>query len=207
VYSMVFTYSALGVAALIRTTDHSLGDARRYLDAGAAGLLVPHVADAAEAEAVFPHLLHPPRGDRGMGFASRAGRWGTLEGGRDEYRRFGEEEVVRVAMIEDLRAVEGIDAILKTDGLDACFVGPSDMALSMIGRPAEDVAAAVDRAVEASVAAGKPVGTVVKDADDARRRVQQGCSYVVVGNDTGMFVKAVRAAHDPIRAAVARPVS
>src|SRR4051794_30683335 len=109
VYSLVVVYSRMGVAPLVRITDHGYGDGQRYLDAGAAGVLVPHVSNAAQAEATMRQFLFPPEGTRGMGFAARAGMWGALEGGTAEYVRAGREDVARVAMIEEREAVEDID--------------------------------------------------------------------------------------------------
>src|SRR5439155_20198727 len=66
VYSLLVVYSRMGVAPLVRITDHGYGDGQRYLDAGAAGVLVPHVSNATQAEATMRQFLFPPDGTRGM---------------------------------------------------------------------------------------------------------------------------------------------
>jgi 2-keto-3-deoxy-L-rhamnonate aldolase RhmA len=203
VYQMVSLYCALGVMPLVRVTDHGYGDGQRYLDAGAAGILVPHVSDAVQAEHVARQFLFPPDGTRGMGYAARAGLWGALPGGAAEYVRFGQEEVARIAMIEEATAVENVDAIMATRGIDAVFVGPGDLSLSLgvsMGDP--EVGKAVDRAIEAAVAAHVPVGTVVPDPAQARRRAEQGCRFLLVGNDTGLFLGAAGAAVTAVRDAL-----
>lgn len=200
VYEMTALYSALGVLPLVRVADHGYGDAQRYLDAGVAGLLFPHVSNGDEAAALGRRFIFPPRGTRGMGFASRAGQWGMLPGGRDEYLRFGDAEVMRIAMVEERESVDDIDAILAADGIDGVFIGPSDLSLSMgeSGRsPA--VSDAIDRVIERAVAAGKPVGTVVTDPEEGRKRVAQGCDYLLVGNDTGIFARSLRRSLDGFR--------
>jgi len=204
VYAMAVLYASLGVHPLVRLPDHGYGDAQRYLDAGVDGLLFPHVNDAAEARTIATHLTFPPAGTRGMGFGSRAGRWGLLEGGREEYLRFGDEEVLRVAMVEEAGAVEAVEAIASVPGIDAVFVGPSDLALSM-GRDAapDTVATMVDRAIEAAIAAGTPVGTIASSPDAAKRRADQGCSFLVAGNDTGVLARALKRSVDDIRAGLA----
>ncbi|MTD52969.1 HpcH/HpaI aldolase family protein [Amycolatopsis pithecellobii] len=210
VYSLVVVYSRMNVAPLVRVTDHGYGDAQRYLDAGAAGVLVPHVANVAQAQPAMKQLLFPPAGTRGMGLAARAGEWGHLDGGRAEYLRAGQEDVARVAMIEDKEAVEGIDGILATPGLDAIFVGPGDLSLSM-GEPGGSPAVreAVTSAIKAAVSAGVPVGTVVAGADQIRARAEQGCRFILVGNDTGMIAGAARRTLAETRDAIAaaKPVS
>lgn len=205
VYHMTVLYSSLGVVPLVRVTDHGYGDAQRYLDAGVAGLLFPHVSNGAEARALGRQFLFPPRGSRGMGFASRAGRWGRLPGGRAEYVRYGNEEVVRFAMVEERESVDDIDAILSAEGIDGIFIGPSDLSLSM-GAPASspEVSAAIDRAIEQAVAAGKPVGTVVSDPAEAARRLAQGCTYLLIGNDTGIFSRALVASVEKFAQSVQR---
>ncbi|WIX98372.1 aldolase/citrate lyase family protein [Amycolatopsis mongoliensis] len=201
-------YSRIGVAPLVRITDHGYGDAQRYLDAGAAGVLVPHVSDAAQAKAVMRQFLFPPAGTRGMGYAARAGVWGGLDGGVAEYVRAGREDVARVAMIEEREAVEDIEGILTAPGLDAVFVGPGDLSLSL-GVPAGSPAVhdAVTRSIEAAVRAGVPVGTVVQGEDQLRLRAGQGCRFLLVGNDTGMISGAARRAVAQAREALAQPVS
>ena len=191
VYSLVVLYSRMGVAPLVRITDHGYGDAQRYLDAGAAGILVPHVSNADQAAATMRQFLFPPEGTRGMGYAARAGRWGLLRGGPSEYVRTGQEDAARIAMVEEKESVEDIERILVTPGVDGVFVGPGDLSLSMGvpgGSPA--VVDAVSTAIAAAVRAGVPVGTVVQNGQQARLRIEQGCRFILIGNDTGMFVEA-----------------
>ncbi|GAA4551341.1 HpcH/HpaI aldolase family protein [Pseudonocardia xishanensis] len=204
VYSLVVVYSRMGVAPLVRITDHGYGDAQRYLDAGAAGVLVPHVSNGRQAEATMRQLLFPPEGTRGMGYASRAGLWGALPGGPAEYVRAGRDEVARIAMVEEAESVEDLPAILAAAGVDAIFVGPGDLSLSL-GVPATSpvVHEAVTRSIGAAVEAGVPVGTVVQGADQIRLRAEQGCSFLLVGNDTGLFGSAARTATATARTALA----
>jgi len=203
VYQMSALYSALGVLPLVRVADHGYGDSQRYLDAGVAGLLFPHVSNGAEAAALGRQFIFPPRGTRGMGFASRAGRWGMLPGGRAEYLRFGDEEAVRIAMVEERESVDDIDAILAADGIDGVFIGPSDLSLSM-GEPGGSPALsdAIDLVIARAVAAGKPVGTVVTDPEEGRKRAAQGCDYLLIGNDTGIFARSLTRAFDGFQEAV-----
>ncbi|OZM80684.1 HpcH/HpaI aldolase/citrate lyase family protein [Pseudonocardia sp. MH-G8] len=206
VYSLLVVYSRMGVAPLVRITDHGYGDAQRYLDAGAAGILVPHVSNGVQAGAAMRQFLFPPAGTRGMGYASRAGLWGTLPGGPAEYVRAGQEDVVRIAMIEERESVDDIEAILAAPGVDGVFIGPGDLSLSMgepMGSPA--VHDAVTACIEAAVTAGVPVGTLVQGEDQIRLRAEQGCRFLLVGNDTGMLTAAARQTRSTARVALAPP--
>jgi 2-keto-3-deoxy-L-rhamnonate aldolase RhmA len=204
VYGLLVVYSRMGVAPLVRITDHGYGDAQRYLDAGAAGILVPHVSNAGQASATMRQFLFPPEGTRGMGYAARAGLWGALPGGPPEYVRVGQEDVARIAMIEERESVDDIAAILAAPGLDAVFIGPGDLSLSM-GEPGGSPAVhdAVTTCIKAAVAAGVPVGTVVAGQDQIRLRAEQGCRFILVGNDTGMLGGAARQAVSTARSALA----
>lgn len=206
VYALLVVYSRMGVAPLVRITDHGYGDAQRYLDAGAAGILVPHVSNAGQAAGTMRQFLFPPAGTRGMGYASRAGLWGSLPGGPAEYVRTGQEDVARVAMIEEQESVDDLAGILAAPGVDAVFVGPGDLSLSM-GEPGGSPAVhdAVTRCIGAAVAAGVPVGTVVQGEDQIRLRADQGCRFIVVGNDTGMLGAAARTTVATARSALPSP--
>jgi 4-hydroxy-2-oxoheptanedioate aldolase len=193
VHGLIGHYLAHGVRPLVRLPDHGYGDGQRYLDAGATGVLVPHVETAGEARSVMQHFLFPPLGSRGMGISSRAGSWGFLPGGADEYVRVGNEDTLRIAMIESPEAIARLDEILAVPGLSAVFVGSGDLALAMgYSVAAPSVTDAIDdvirRAVEASVA----VGAVASHPSEIGRRRQQGCSFVAVGNDAGLFAAAAR---------------
>jgi 4-hydroxy-2-oxoheptanedioate aldolase len=206
VYSLLVVYSRMGVAPLVRITDHGYGDAQRYLDAGAAGILVPHVSNAGQAAGAMRQYLFPPEGTRGMGYASRAGLWGSLPGGPGEYVRVGQEDVARIAMIEERESVDDIAGILTAPGVDAVFIGPGDLSLSMgvpVGSPA--VHDAVTKCIGAAVEAGVPVGTVVQGEDQIRLRAEQGCRFILVGNDTGMLGAAARGTMATARSALSSP--
>jgi 2-keto-3-deoxy-L-rhamnonate aldolase RhmA len=204
VYFLVVLYSRMGVVPLVRITDHGYGDGQRYLDAGAAGILVPHVSNRAQAEAVTSQFQFPPLGTRGMGYASRAGSWGSLPGGPAEYVRAGQEDIARIAMIEEREAVDDIEAILTVPGLDGVFVGPGDLSLSL-GAPlgSAEVDDAVTRTIAAAVRAGVPVGTVAQGPEQIGQRVEQGCQFILVGNDTGMLNDSARSALSGARDAIA----
>lgn len=201
VYEMVVLYSRCGVTPLVRVTDHGYGDGQRYLDAGVAGLLVPHVSDGAQAAAVMSQFVFPPEGTRGMGSGSRAGQ---LAGGRAAYVEAGRKDVVRIAMIEEASAVADLDAILATDSVDAVFAGPGDLSMSMgVASGSPEVRDAIDGVIATAVAAGVPAGTVVSTSEQAAQRVAQGCRFVLVGSDLGIVSTAVRTTVSAARTAIA----
>ncbi len=163
----------------------------RLLDEGALGIVVPMVNTAEDARAAAEACRLPPRGTRSWGWG-RASRYGA------DYADAIDDEVFVVVQIESQQAVENAEAILSVSGIDGCWVGPADLALSLGLRPA---AAATDerhqQALEQVIAAcrdtGKIPGLACSSPEEARRRAEQGFRYLTAASDTGMLVAGARA--------------
>jgi 2-keto-3-deoxy-L-rhamnonate aldolase RhmA len=198
---MILVARAIGISPIVRVADHGYGDVQRLLDAGAAGLFFPHVADRAECEQVVRQASHPPFGTRGAGGGMRAGNWGMAGRGGASYVKDGVEKVMRIPMIEEQVAVDNADEILTVPGVDGIFIGPGDLSMTM-GMKATDpaVQGAIEEVLKKAKAAQVPVGTVASDAAGARRLVAKGYDFILVSNDTGMLAKSAMALIDEIRA-------
>jgi len=189
VYPHIVTAAGRGVAPLVRVPDHGASMIQRVLDAGAAGVLVPHVDDAAQAAAVAAAVRFPPHGTRGSGGTSRAAQWGLLD--RAEYQRFGNSEALCIAQLESRTAMANAAEILAVPGVSAGFVGAADLALDT-GLSANDpeLQGMVDAALAASQAAGKPIGWAVgSNPAAARKAFERGFDFVVMGNDLSMLAE------------------
>ena len=115
-----------GTLPLVRLARGHPKDCKQALDAGAGGVIVPMVESADELMAVRDACRWPPAGTRGVGF-SRANLFGKhFEAYREEA-----QAPLLVAMIEHVRAVENLEAIVRVEGLDALFIGPYDLSASM----------------------------------------------------------------------------
>jgi len=133
----------------------------RALDQGAAGIMVPHVITRADAESAAAACRYPPVGTRGVARNRR-------QYGVSDYFERVNNEVVCLALIEDVAAARNIDILLGVDGIDVYYVAPSDMAASMghLGEPEHpDVVRVIDESIAAVVAAGKVAGTLVTDSN------------------------------------------
>ncbi|MFD2415498.1 HpcH/HpaI aldolase family protein [Amycolatopsis pigmentata] len=191
---------ALDLPPLVRVPNHDYGDMQRILDAGAAGILWPHVSNAEECRAVVRQASHPPLGTRGSGGGMRAGGWGISRDPDVNYLRDGRERVMKIPMIEEIGAVENAETILSVEGVDAVFIGPGDLSLTMGKKPTDpDVVAAVDRTFTIAKEKGVRVATLARGAADARAKAEQGYDFLMVGNDTGLLARAARALVDEIR--------
>ena len=197
---------ALGVDPLVRVPDHGLSVIQRVLDAGAAGVVVPHVDTAAQARAVVRATCFPPRGDRGSGGTSRAGRWGLLP--RADYLEYGNEQALCVVQLESEVAIRNTREILALDGIGAAFVGTADLSMSMgVAAGSDEVDRLVTSALAAAAAAGVPIGTASATIDQARAALARGYDYVVVSNDTSILASGGRAIVNALTTPIAERVA
>lgn len=197
---------ALGVDPLVRVPDHGPSVIQRVLDAGAAGVVVPHVDTVEQARAVVRATCFPPRGDRGSGGTSRAGRWGLLP--RADYLEYGNEQALCVVQLESEAAMRNTREILALDGIGAAFVGPADLSMSMgVAAGSDEVDRLVTSALAAAAAAGVPIGTASATSDQARAALARGYDYVVVSNDTSILASGGRAIVNTLKAPVAERVA
>ena len=197
---------ALGMDPLVRVPDHGLSVIQRVLDAGAAGVVVPHVDTVEQARAVVRATCFPPRGDRGSGGTSRAGRWGLLP--RADYLEYGNEQALCVVQLESEVAIGNAREILALDGIGAAFVGTADLSMSMgVAAGSNEVDRLVTSALAAAAAADVPIGTASTTSDQARAALARGYDYVVVSNDTSILASGGRAIVNALKAPVAERVA
>jgi 4-hydroxy-2-oxoheptanedioate aldolase len=162
------------------------------LDAGAAGVIVPHVQSAADARAVVAAGRFPPIGARGAHPWVRAADYNATP----DWFTAANDSVGLVVMVEGTEGLAAVDDILATPGLDAVFIGPVDLASSLgLGtqldhpRVVDAVRDVVDRAAAAGVAAACFSAT----PEGARRWFDLGVRMVTVGVDTQILLPAFRA--------------
>jgi len=189
-----------GVTPIIRVTHNSPHLILRALDIGALGLHVPDISQPEDARAAVDSVKYGPRGHRGLANVRAAGY--GLSGSLPEYAAAANEQTILIAHIEDARAVENLDALLKVDGIDVYYLGPVDMSNSL-GIPGQTKDARVVQLVEGSIqriaAAGKTAGCIAADAETARRYMELGARYIACHAITFMarasrkFIQEVRA--------------
>ena len=162
---------------------------KRHLDQGAQTLLVPLIQSRAEAEAAVAAMRYPPRGLRGVAGTMRAARYGRIAG----YHARADAELCLILQVETALAVSRLEEIAATDGVDAIFIGPADLAASMghrggAGHP--EVRTAVLDAVARLKRIGVPAGLLIQDAGFARDAVAAGASFVALAVDMALLVRA-----------------
>lgn len=155
---------SFGMAALVRVSKNEEVVIKRVLDAGADGVIVPMVRNAAEAQQAVEYVKYPPIGKRGVGL-SRAQNYGI---GFEKYKDWQKDGSIIIAQIEHIDSVNNIDEIINTPGVDGTIVGPFDLSASM-GMPGEydkpEVIAALKRVEERCKFYNKPLGFHVINPD------------------------------------------
>ena len=115
-----------GVVPMVRVPWNEPGIIGKVLDAGAYGVICPMVNTEAEARALVQYAKYPPKGTRSNG-PIRAGLYGEA----GNYQKTANDEIVLMPMIETKTAIGNIDAILDVPGIDAIYIGPSDLSFSL----------------------------------------------------------------------------
>jgi staphyloferrin B biosynthesis citrate synthase len=180
---------AAQIAALVRVASASPSNLLSVLDAGAIGVLVPHVSSAQGAADVAA-LCRYKGGKRGFSNSPRAGRYGGLSLQQHVERADGMTAVV--AQIEDPEALDQIDAIAAIDGIDGLFIGRGDLAAATgaASPEAPEIRAAAERISAAARRAGKPVMVFVGGNKDATAMREIGASAFIYSSDQGLMRQA-----------------
>lgn len=185
--------AAYPVTPVVRAPFNDPVAIKQILDLGAQNIIVPMVSSAAEARAAVAATRYPPEGVRGVGSAlARSARWNRV----DDYLRDSAQHTSLTVQIETIAGVDAAAEIAAVDGVDAVFVGPSDLSASMglLGQQTHpDVVAAVERVFAAVRGAGTPVGVNAFDPAAADAYLAAGADFVAVGADVALLARASEA--------------
>ena len=163
----------------------------KVLDAGAYGVICPMVNTREEAERFVGACRYAPVGYRSSG-PIRAALWAG-----DDYHDKANDTIVTFAMIETVEAVSNLDAILSTPGLDAVYIGPSDLSLTLGGKPGLDQTdPKVVEAIQAILAGckrhGVHAGLHTGTPAYAKQMIAKGFDFVTLLNDSRLLIQAAR---------------
>jgi 4-hydroxy-2-oxoheptanedioate aldolase len=183
---------AAGAAPIVRVPLAQFPTASRVLDLGAEGVIAPLINTPADARAFVAAAKYPPLGERSWG----PHRAMTLGGMSDPkaYLREANDLTVTIAMIETRAALDNLEAILATPGIDAIFVGPSDLSIALsngtvLDPHSPDVERALDKIVAVAQKAGKIPGAYCQNAERAVALAKRGFRFCAVGSDL-QFLRA-----------------
>lgn len=185
------------VAPMVRIPWNSPEHFKRVLDAGAWGVVVPMVNSREEAERAVEASRYYPLGNRSVGGGRHAM---SFEGTAIEYYGRANDDILVVLQIEHIQGVENADAILSVPGVDACFIGPNDLAASMglgLGVPLESddppLAGAIDHIRETCIRHGVAPGIHCSDAAGVNRRLGEGFRFCAMASELRYMLSGLRA--------------
>jgi 2-dehydro-3-deoxyglucarate aldolase len=182
-------------APVVRPQWNDTVQIKRLLDSGFYNFLVPFVETAEEAARAVAATRYPPQGVRGVSLSMRANRFGTVP----DYLKVSNENITVAIQIESPTGVENIERICAVEGVDAIFIGPSDLAACFghLGNPSHpEVQAAMKHVFDSAHAAGLPYGILAAAEADAQRYMDMGATLVAVGSDQGLFRAATQGLRD-----------
>lgn len=180
------------VSPIVRPVVGDTNLIKQLLDIGAQTLLVPMVDTAEQAQQLVQAVRYPPEGIRGLGSSlARAARWNQIPG----YLKNANAEICLIVQVETVKALENLDEIVRVDGVDAVFIGPSDLSASMgyigdAGHP--EVVAAIEDAIARITAVGKAAGLLSMDPALSEHYIAKGATFVGVGVDTLLLSSGAR---------------
>ena len=209
-HGMVDFQSAVTMLQAISTTDTvpltrvpwlEPGIIMKSLDAGAYGVICPMINTRAQAEALVSYCRYAPEGQRSWGPVR-----GLLYGGPD-YGQHANATVLAIAMIETQQALDNLDEILAVPGLDGVYVGPSDLGLSLGGKPVPDqtdpkVVEAIGQICAKAKARGVAPGIHCAAPAYAKSMIDQGYQLVTLGTDNTLLAKAAKGVVDELRSSL-----
>lgn len=182
------------VTPMVRVPWNEPGIIGKVLDAGAMGVICPMVNTAEQAAALVSACRYPPEGTRSFG-PIRAGIYGEANSYFDTANR----DIAVIPMIETKQALDNLEAILDTPGIDGIYVGPSDLGLSLglppkLDREEPEILKIYERLLSECGKRNLAVGLHNGTAAYAKRMIGMGFKLTTIMNDSGILLQAARAA-------------
>lgn len=189
VVTMLQAISTTSTVPMVRVSWNEPGVIMKMLDAGAYGIICPMINTRAEAEAFVGACRYYPQGYRSLG-PTRA----SVYAGPD-YAKYANETIVTMAMIETAEAVKNVEEIVSVPGLDAIYVGPGDLSLTLTGKGGTDLTyprfmEALETILAATEKHGVVAGIHTNSSDYALKMIEKGFQFVTVMTDTRLLTLA-----------------
>lgn len=187
--NMVLATNGSSTVPFIRVPVNELWTAKRVLDVGALGVIFPFTSTPELARKAVAACKYPPHGLRGSAPGLASMRWPAPGG----YEDFADKNAMVVIIIEQKEAVEKIDEILSTPGIDVVFIGPNDLSHSYGFRGAQtpEVKAAIAKVLESAKRHGIPAGRTA-GAADIGEYIKQGFQFFQASSELGLMAAGAR---------------
>jgi 4-hydroxy-2-oxoheptanedioate aldolase len=200
-YECIHTIRTAGSRPFVRVPIGAYSEIERFLDLGAQGVILPMVFSPEEATRAAHAAKYPPLGGRSKGGDAQY-HYG------EDYPDRANRETLLLVQVEHIKAVNSVEEILAVEGVDGCFVGPTDLALSM-GLPRTGFEsdprhlAAIQRTLDACRTLGKIAACNTYSLNEAREKARQGYQCITLESDVDLFIGAARGLLAGLRSQVA----
>lgn len=196
--SMILATRGLRAVPFIRIPANELWLAKRALDIGALGVIFPFTSNARLARQAVAACRYPTAGRRGYGPGLATFRWPAPDEG---YRQFADRNVVVIVIVEEAEAVDNIEEIAAVEGIDAIFIGTSDLSFSL-GHGGEFdhpvVQQAIDKIAAAAKRHGVPLGLPGRSPEQIRVYRERGFKLFQAPADLNLMLAGARSYLDPL---------
>jgi 2-keto-3-deoxy-L-rhamnonate aldolase RhmA len=195
--NIVLVTRGLPACVFARVPVVELWTAKRVLDQGVSGVIFPFTSTPELARRAALACKYPPAGLRGCGPGLAQSSWPEP----DCYHDSADRNVVVIAVIEEARAVESIDEIAATPGLDVLFIGTADLSFSLGLRGRQDEPALDEAIAKVAAAAkrhGKFLGRPARSAEQAARYREQGFQVLQCTTELGLMAAGAKALLEPL---------
>ena len=187
------------MTSLIRVPENNSSMILKAFTLGAQGVVVAHCKTARDARLMVQYSLYPPLGYRGVA-PSRGLHDIAME--LSEYVEQANRETLVIPLIEDREGVDNLEEILSVPGIDAIFLGPGDLSVSL-GHPGEmghtEVVEYLSRARAICKAKGKCLMDLALEKNDAEKRVMEGARLLILHDDVFFIYQSMKATLEQIR--------
>lgn len=182
---------SVDLPVLVRLRESTPAAILQALDMGAAGVVVPHITSAEQAETIVATCRYEG-GTRGFSGMHRAAGYGAISA--HEFKAASDASTLVIAQIEDSAGVENIAAISAVDGIDALLIGPADLAVSLGVNQAGDpvVQHAIDTILAVAKNFGMRSGIFLSGTEQTSTYRDKGASFFVIATDQSLLVNAAR---------------
>lgn len=191
VENMVRAAEVFGITPIARIPNHMDSTILRFLDRGVQGIIVPHINNRDQAEAIAKAARYYPDGNRGVA-GGRAHDYGVSLGKYESSKWLNANTLV-IPMVEEVEAVENLNEIASVKGVDIIHVAPSDLGQSMGNASQEEVRKLMDEVVPKIRASGKWAGVGGNSPGDESRvsdLIDLGANFVTISAQSLMLSAA-----------------
>jgi 4-hydroxy-2-oxoheptanedioate aldolase len=198
-HAMIVATAGTPCVPMVRIAANEPHLAKAPMDLGALGINFPMISSATDAEKAVRSVRYPPRGDRLWGPFHAPFRWNVSMA---DYMATADDDMICMVTIEHVEAVERIDEIMATPGIDVAVIGPGDLATSINKRGLIDdgeVQSLIARAEAGILKSGVPIGGVARTAEQANAMIARGYLLLALGFDWSLFQRGIAASLEGIR--------